>query len=163
MSGIGTISARPGRTVSMRGRRSLFEACLLDRGWGNATIFAGECEERKIPRKPVEVPKFKNQREEADWWASTPLAHLREAEVKGRRRLGIKPSGSSLVARLNAQKCHQIAIRLAVADIEQARRLAGRKGIGYRTLLKAIVQQAVPVGAMRGPQLGLSLWHTAQC
>jgi hypothetical protein len=102
-----------------------------------------------MPKKPVEMPKFKNQSEEADWWASAPGRTYVKRKSKAAQAAGIKPSGSSLVTRLN-QKSHQIAIRLAEADIEQARRLAGRKGIGYQTLLKMIVHEGLQREARRG-------------
>jgi hypothetical protein len=108
-----------------------------------------------MPGKPEEMPKFKSQNEEADWWASTAGRSYVKRKSKAALAKPIKPSGSSLVTRLNAQKSHQIAIRSAEADIEQARKLAGRKGIGYQgigyqTLLKMIVHEGLEREARRG-------------
>jgi hypothetical protein len=103
-----------------------------------------------MPRKPAEMPKFKSESEEADWWASAAGRNYVKRKSKAALAKGIKPSSSGLVTRLNAQKSHQIAIRLAESDIEQARKLAGRKGIGYQTLLKMIVHEGLQREARRG-------------
>src|SRR5260370_39710401 len=114
----------------------------------NATVLPGEHKENDMPRKPLEMPKFKSESEEADWWASATGRNYVKQKSKAAPK-GIKPSGSSLVARLN-KKCAQIAIRLPVADIEEARKIAGRKGIGYQTLLKMIVHEGQRPEARRG-------------
>jgi hypothetical protein len=101
-------------------------------------------------QKREEMPKFKSQSEEADWWAGAAGRNYVKRKSKAALAKGINPSGSSLVTRLNAQKSHQIAIRLPEADIEQARKLAGRKGIGYQTLLKMIVHQGLQREERRG-------------
>ena len=57
-------------------------------------------------------------------------------------RKGTTPAGSSLVAKLKKPSV-QIAIRLPEADLKQARDIADRKGIGYQTLLKMFVHEAL--------------------
>ena len=59
------------------------------------------------------------------------------------RELVIK--GSRLVAALNKNKKSsvQIALRLPAADLEQARKIADRKGIGYQTLVKMLVHEGL--------------------
>ena len=54
-----------------------------------------------------------------------------------------KVAGSSLVAAVNKKNSVQIAIRLPEADLKQARKIAGRKGIGYQTLLKMLVREGL--------------------
>jgi predicted DNA binding CopG/RHH family protein len=74
--------------------------------------------------KTMEIPKFKFESEEAEWWAST--------------------AGRSYVKQLNGKrKSTQIAIRLPEADIAQARKIAERKGVGYQTLLKMLVYEGL--------------------
>jgi hypothetical protein len=94
------------------------------------------------------MPSFKSESEEADWWASAAGRAYVKGKSNAARAKGIKPSGSSLVARLN-QPSTQIAIRLPGADIEQARKIAERKGIGYQTLLKMIVHEGLQREARR--------------
>ncbi len=93
--------------------------------------------------RSVQIPKFKGESEEADWWAST----VGRAYVKGKsaeaRSKGVKIEGSALVAKLNKKETVQIAIRLPEADIAQARKIADRKGIGYQTLLKMLVHEGL--------------------
>jgi predicted DNA binding CopG/RHH family protein len=44
----------------------------------------------------------------------------------------------------------QIAIRLPAADFAQARKIAGRRGIGDQTLLKMLVHENLEREAARG-------------
>ncbi len=100
--------------------------------------------------KTVEIPKFRSESEEADWWASRAgrdYVKQKSAEVRAQ---GIRIAGSALVAKLNKTKSVQIAIRLPEADLAQARQIAGRKGIGYQTLLKMLVREGLAREARRG-------------
>jgi predicted DNA binding CopG/RHH family protein len=62
---------------------------------------------------------------------------------------GAKTSGASLVTKLRNKGSTQIAIRLPGADLPQARKIAGRKGIGYQTLLKMLVHEGLAREARR--------------
>ena len=98
----------------------------------------------------MQMPKFKSESEEADWWASRAgreYVKRRSAEAAAK---GVKASGSSLLAGLIKKRSVQIAIRLPEADIEQARRIAARKGIGYQTLVKMLVHEGLQREARRG-------------
>lgn len=96
-----------------------------------------------MSKKTLEMPKFKSESEEADWWAS-PVGR---AYVKRRSAEGMlkktNAAGASLVARRNKKTSVQIAIRLPEADLEQAREIANRKGVGYQTLLKMFVREGL--------------------
>jgi len=63
--------------------------------------------------------------------------------------LSMARSGSSLVAKLSEKRSVQIAIRLPGADLERAREVADRRGIGYQTLLKMLVHQGLAREARR--------------
>lgn len=96
-----------------------------------------------MAKKQTEIPKFKNESEEADWWsgaAGKAWAKRRSAAAKSQ---GIKPRGSTLVAAMNRKSTVQIAIRLPEYDLAQARKLADRKGLGYQTLLKMLVHEGL--------------------
>ena len=104
---------------------------------------------KKSVQMPQQIPKFRSESEEADWWASpTGRAYVKQksAEVKSKRT---KPRGSSLVAKLNKKSSVQIAIRLPEADLTQARKIAERKGIGYQTFLKMLVREGLTREARR--------------
>jgi predicted DNA binding CopG/RHH family protein len=101
-------------------------------------------------KKKTQMPKFGSESEEADWWASpVGRSYVRQKSAENRAK-GIKAGGSSLVAKLNKKSSVQIAIRLPEADIEQAGRIAERKGIGYQTLLKMLVREGLVREARRG-------------
>jgi predicted DNA binding CopG/RHH family protein len=94
-------------------------------------------------KKPTAMPKFANESEEADWWASPAGRDYVKRKSRARNLTAIKDRGSKLVAALKKRKSTQIAIRLPETDIEQARKLADRKGIGYQTLLRMIVHEGL--------------------
>ena len=116
-------------------------------------------------KKLLQIPKFRSESEEADWWASPAgRAYVKQksamskgiidrssksgefvpqkyaAETQSKRT---KTGGSRLVARLNKKSSVQIAIRLPETDLAQARKIAERKGIGYQTLLKMLVREGL--------------------
>jgi predicted DNA binding CopG/RHH family protein len=93
-------------------------------------------------KKQIEMPKFKNESQEADWWASQEGREYLKTRVVEARRNGTKFAGSPLVAALNKSSV-QIAIRIPEQDLEQARKIAERKGIGYQTLLKMLVHEGL--------------------
>jgi CopG antitoxin of type II toxin-antitoxin system len=97
----------------------------------------------------MEMPRFKNESEEADWWASKKgRAYVKRKSAQARAR-GTPPRGSTLVRELNAKKSVQIAIRLPGGDLVRAREIAQRKGVGYQTLLKMLVHEGLTREARR--------------
>lgn len=102
------------------------------------------------------MPKFKNESDEADWWASAAGRTFAEQKSRKAQAKGVKFSGSSVIARMNKKSTTQIALRLPGSDIEEARKVAGRKGIGYQTLIKKIVHEGLQREAKRGWRRGVS-------
>lgn len=97
-----------------------------------------------------QMPQFKSESEEADWWASPAgRSYVKQKSAESRRK-GTVAVGSRLVAELNAKKSVQIAIRLPGPDLARARQIAERKGIGYQTLLKMLVHEGLAREARRG-------------
>ncbi len=95
------------------------------------------------------LPKFKSESDEADWWASPAGRTFAKHQSALAKDKGVKPAGSRLVASLNKTSTVQIALRLPEADLEQARELANRKGLGYQTLLKMLVHEGLRREAKR--------------
>jgi len=93
-------------------------------------------------KKQIEFPKFKNESQEADWWASREGREFVKQQSAANQRNGIKLQGARLVAALNKSSV-QIAIRIPEQDLDQARKIAERKGIGYQTLLKMLVHEGL--------------------
>ena len=100
-----------------------------------------------ITMRKNEMPKFKSESEEADWWASRAgREYVKQKSVEVQPRAMSRTStakGSGLVAALNKKSSVQIAIRLPAADLAQARKIAERKGIGYQTLVKILVHEGL--------------------
>jgi predicted DNA binding CopG/RHH family protein len=86
------------------------------------------------------VPKFKTEDEEATWWASADGREFLKHQ---------RAKGSALVADLSRTGTVQIALRLPAPDVAKAREIAGRKGIGYQTLLKMLVHEGLRREARR--------------
>ncbi len=101
-------------------------------------------------QKTLDIPKFKSESDEADWWASRAGRDYVKQKSAAAQSKGIKARRSSLVTKLNKKSSVQIAIRLPEADLAQARRIAERKGIGYQTLLKMLVREGLVREARRG-------------
>jgi predicted DNA binding CopG/RHH family protein len=102
-----------------------------------------------MTNKKVALPKFKNEGQEADWWASEPGRNYVKQRSASAKSKGIKIKGSRLIANLNKKGSVQIAIRLPEQDLEQARQIAERKGIGYQTLLRMLVHEGLSREARR--------------
>jgi len=102
-----------------------------------------------MKKKPIVMPKFVNQAQEADWWASREGREFVKQKAAGTGKKGSAPRGSRLVAQLNKAATVQIALRLPEPDVAKARELATRKGIGYQTLLKMLVHEGLRREARR--------------
>jgi len=103
-----------------------------------------------MPGKMPEIPKFRNESDEADWWASPAGKAFVKKKSAAAKPGETKPRGSRLIADLNRKSSVQIAIRLPQTDLAQARKLAERKGLGYQTLLKMLVHEGLAREARRG-------------
>src|SRR6266705_2676549 len=100
-------------------------------------------------KKQTEMPKFKNESEEADWWASRAGRDYVKGRSTAAKQSGTKMAGSRLVGHLQKKASVQFAIRLPGDDLEQARKIATRKGIGYQTLIKMLVHEGLRREARR--------------
>jgi hypothetical protein len=100
-------------------------------------------------KKPIVMPKFVNEAQEADWWASREGRQFVKQKASGTGKKGGMPRGSRLVGQLNKVASVQIALRLPEPDVAKARELATRKGIGYQTLLKMLVHEGLRREARR--------------
>ena len=100
-----------------------------------------------MKKKLIALPKFANEDEEATWWASREgRAFLKQNSAVPQK----EPSkGSRVVNELNRSASVQIALRLPEPDLQKAREIATRKGIGYQTLLKMLVHDGLRREARR--------------
>ena|SRR5438034_10672130 len=88
--------------------------------------------------KKTIIPKFTSEAQDAQWHDR----HKRELESAMERRL---KEGSTLTLRqaVSRAKLRAVTIRLATEDIDRARGLAARKGIGYQTYIKLLLREAL--------------------
>ncbi len=98
-------------------------------------------------KKTILPPTFANEDEEATWWASPQgRDFLKQKSAAPQTKVA---KGSPLAGQLNRTASVQIALRLPRPDVEKARILATRKGIGYQTLLKMLVHEGLQREAKR--------------
>src|ERR1035441_8210552 len=102
-------------------------------------------------KKAIQPPTFANEDEEAAWWASRQGREFLKQKSGAPQKKVAK--GSRLVGQVNPAATVQIALRLLGPDVEKARELAARKGIGYQTLLKMLVHEGLQREARRGRSL----------
>jgi hypothetical protein len=99
--------------------------------------------------KPTDIPKFGNEAEEADWWASRQGREFVKRKSAESPKEPNAPKGSRLVGQLSRTASVQIALRLPEPDVTKAREIATRKGVGYQTLLKMLVHEGLRREARR--------------
>jgi predicted DNA binding CopG/RHH family protein len=83
---------------------------------------------KKTAAVVIDAPRFRSEAEEAEWWDSHQDL-VADLLLKHGRRTAI-PSKS-------------VTVRIPVTDIDKARRLAEAKGIGYQTLIKVLLHDAL--------------------
>ena len=109
-----------------------------------------------MPRKSTDGTKVMAKAEEADWYA-TPQGRLqtqREFARAVKDGTLIRSTGSKIAktdpnvleqlmeeAKRNATR--SISIRIPIADLEQAQRIAQRTGVGYQTVLKQAIKDGL--------------------
>ena len=96
---------------------------------------------KKIPQVRLRVPKFRNEAEEAAWWDAHP-----ELIVKAFERAYGKQAVQRVLGEGHKPKrppTRAVTMRLPIEDVARARRLAARKGLGYQTLVKTLLHEAL--------------------
>jgi hypothetical protein len=98
----------------------------------------------------------KSKTEEADWYASTEGRRQTQREFERALKKGtvIRIAGSrisrtsrkvleKLLEQAKANATRPVSIRLSVADIELAKSIASKQGIGYQTVLKQAMHKGL--------------------
>lgn len=90
----------------------------------------------------MKIPKFKNEDEEAQWWSDNREQLGKEA-AEAMRQGKTRPLTKEMIrARIKASKEAQvISIRMAVEDLEMARKQAAAKGLPYQTYIKSVLHE----------------------
>ena len=86
------------------------------------------------------IPKFKTEKEEANWWYRNRDKIAEDFEQAAKKR-ELKPlDKATLRARLASRV---ITIRLPQEDIGLARQQAAKKGLPYQTHIKSLLHEAL--------------------
>lgn len=109
-----------------------------------------------MPRKLSNFPRFKSDAEEADWHATPEgrrqtqreFARALRAGTIG-RSTGLKASKTDpkileqLIEQTKERATRAISLRIPIADLERAKRIAGETGVGYQTVLKQAIRKGL--------------------
>jgi predicted DNA binding CopG/RHH family protein len=92
-------------------------------------------------KERMRVPRFTTEAEEARWWDRK--AKSVEKDLIEALRTGTAQRGTAQRLVREARESKNITIRMPVAEIERARTLAEKKGIGYQTYMKMLLREAL--------------------
>lgn len=87
------------------------------------------------------VPKFATEAEEAKWWDDNQ--EMVERNLLEAMADGTAQRGTAQRLLQEARESKNITIRMPLAEIERARALADKKGIGYQTYMKMLLREAL--------------------
>jgi predicted DNA binding CopG/RHH family protein len=93
----------------------------------------------KAKMRKVVIPKFSSEAKEAAWWDT----HRSEIEAEIRQRMKQKQPLTLGNLLQGAQPSQPITLRIPREDLQTARRLAARKGLGYQTYIKMLLREAL--------------------
>jgi predicted DNA binding CopG/RHH family protein len=105
----------------------------------------------KAKMKPAVIPKFSSEAEEAAWWD----IHRSEIEAEIRKRIKQKRPLTLGNLLRGARPSQPVTLRIPKEDLETARRLAARKGLGYQTYIKMLLREALAKNAGDEPSGGI--------
>jgi predicted DNA binding CopG/RHH family protein len=91
----------------------------------------------------VVIPKFCGEALEAAWWDR----HRSEIEAEIRQRMKQKQPLTLGNLLQGTRPSQPVTLRIPREDLEMARRLAARKGLGYQTYIKMLLREALAKNA----------------
>jgi hypothetical protein len=109
-----------------------------------------------MPRKSTNATRIKSDKEEAGWYATPEGRRQTQREFVRALRAGTLSRSSGLkVAKTDPKALERlmeqakesatraISIRIPIADLERAERIAGETGVGYQTVLKRAIREGL--------------------
>jgi predicted DNA binding CopG/RHH family protein len=107
-------------------------------------------------RRSTNAPRAKSEPKEADWYASPQGRRQTEVEFTRAIKAGtlIRARGSKIMRtdpKMLSQLMEQamenatraISIRVPIADLERAKQIAARTGVGYQVVLKKAIREGL--------------------
>jgi len=89
----------------------------------------------------MEIPEFESEAQEAAWWDDHRT--LVEENLSNAMRDGTAQKGTAQRLAQEARLSKNITIRMPLADLERARRISAKKGLGYQTFMKMLLHEAL--------------------
>jgi predicted DNA binding CopG/RHH family protein len=89
------------------------------------------------------IPKFKTEKQEAEWWDAHPEV-ITELFLKAKKEGRIK----RLPVVRGATK--SVTIRIPIADLETAQEIAEKRGLPYQTYIKGLLHRALELERKAG-------------
>ena len=109
-----------------------------------------------MPRKSAELAESRSETEGAGWYASPEGRRQTQREFERALKNGalIRSSGvriprtnpkvfETLLEQAKANATRPVSIRVPIADIELAKSIASKQGIGYQTVLKQAMRKGL--------------------
>ena len=104
-----------------------------------------------------ELPNRKSEAENADWYATPEGRRQTQREFERALKNGaliVNPKGlniplpdpkvlAELLARAKENATKAISLRVPIADLEAAKKIAARKRVGYQTVLKQAIRHGL--------------------
>jgi predicted DNA binding CopG/RHH family protein len=83
--------------------------------------------------KKTTIPKFRSEKEEAQWWDAHPEVATRLLKRALKQGTVQRRPGETRI----------VTMRIPVRDLDAAQQLAERKGLPYQTYMKMLLHQAL--------------------
>jgi hypothetical protein len=109
-----------------------------------------------MPRKSIKVANLKSPEEEADWYMTPEGRCQTEREFVRALRNGtlVRSTGrkvpktdpkllDQLMEQAKENATRAISIRVPIADLERAKQIADRTGVGYQAVLKRAIRDGL--------------------
>jgi predicted DNA binding CopG/RHH family protein len=108
-----------------------------------------------MPQKSTKIPPFRSEAEEANWWDSPEGRRHVSRMFERAAQDGTLIRGHGIehlleIARKAEEKAlRPVSLRIPVADLKRAKKIAAAEGIGYQTVLKRAIHQVLAKNARR--------------
>ena len=109
-----------------------------------------------MPRKSMDDRKFSSEAAEADWYATLEgRLHTQREFTRALKAGTLVRSGGlkapktdpklleQLMEQAKENATRAVSLRIPVADLERARQIAERSGVGYQTVLKQAIRDGL--------------------
>ena len=109
-----------------------------------------------MPRKSTEVPQFRSETEEADWYVTPEGRRQTQREFERALRTGrlSRAAGRTvektdpkileqLIEQAKENATRAISIRVPIVDLERAKQIAEETGVGYQAVLKKAIREGL--------------------